>query len=122
MENKVNYDEISQVYDDIRKADVDLINSFLREINFDHAVKVLDIGCGTGNHTDLVQKLTQARVYGLDPSEGMLSKATQKFARRFQRVEQELQKRGKKLEQSTLEEMDELWDEGKRTERSLKPT
>jgi MazG family protein len=54
--------------------------------------------------------------------ESALSKATQKFARRFQRVEQELQKRGKKLEHSTLEEMDELWDEGKRSEKGSRST
>lgn len=54
--------------------------------------------------------------------ESALSKATQKFARRFQRIEHELQKRGKKLEHSTLEEMDELWNEGKRSEKGSRPT
>jgi SAM-dependent methyltransferase len=38
----------------------------------------LDIGCGTGNYTDLFQKLTGAQVFGVDPSEGMLEKAREK--------------------------------------------
>jgi ubiquinone/menaquinone biosynthesis C-methylase UbiE len=76
--SKVNYDEISQVYDDVRQADIELINSFLREIDFDKEIRVLDIGSGTGNHTDLLQKLTNGEVYGVEPSEGMLGKAKAK--------------------------------------------
>ena len=77
----VDYNEISKIYDEVREGDVLLINHFLQEIPRHVALNVLAIGCGTGNHTDLFQKLTQAqchRVYGIDPSEGMLSKARQK--------------------------------------------
>lgn len=76
--SKVNYDEISQVYDNVRQADIELINSFLQEIEFDKETKVLDIGCGTGNHTDLLQKVTQSEVYGVEPSAGMLAIAKSK--------------------------------------------
>lgn len=78
MMSKVNYDEISRVYDDVRHADIELINSFLREIDFDKEIRVLDVGCGTGNHTDLLQKVTKGEVYGVEPSEGMLGKAKAK--------------------------------------------
>jgi ubiquinone/menaquinone biosynthesis C-methylase UbiE len=77
----VDYNEISKIYDDVREGDVILINHFLQEIPYHDASNVLDIGCGTGNYTDLFQKLTQAkghRVYGIDPSEGMLNKARRK--------------------------------------------
>jgi len=47
--SKVNYNEISQVYDDVRQADIELINSFLQELAIDRKTRVLDIGCGTGN-------------------------------------------------------------------------
>ena len=40
--------------------------------------RVLDIGCGTGNYTGLLQKVTQAEFFGVDPSQGMLDKALQK--------------------------------------------
>ncbi len=75
---KVDYNEISQIYDDVRQADVELINHFLQEIDFTPSTKILDIGCGTGNHADLLQKITHSHVYGIEPSAGMLSRAQQK--------------------------------------------
>jgi ubiquinone/menaquinone biosynthesis C-methylase UbiE len=77
----VNYNEISKIYDDVREGDVILINHFLRELPTHGSLKILDIGCGTGNYTDLFQKITQAKgcqVCGIEPSEGMLSKARTK--------------------------------------------
>jgi SAM-dependent methyltransferase len=77
----VDYNEISKIYDDVREADLTLINHFLQELPAQGRLAVLDIGCGTGSYTDLFQKLTQAqgyRVFGIDPSEGMLAKARRK--------------------------------------------
>jgi ubiquinone/menaquinone biosynthesis C-methylase UbiE len=76
--SKVNYNEISQVYDDVRQVDIELINSFLQEIEIEKETRVLDIGCGTGNYTDSLQKITQGEVYGVEPSKGMLGKAKAK--------------------------------------------
>ncbi len=56
-----------------------------------------------------------ARFLEINP-ESALNKSTKKFSRRFQRIEEELRKRGKKLEHSTLEEMDAIWNEGKKLE------
>ncbi len=78
---QVNYNEISKIYDDVREGDIVLINHFLQELPPEEGIKILDIGCGTGNYTDLFQKVTQARhyqVYGIEPSEGMIGKARQK--------------------------------------------
>jgi ubiquinone/menaquinone biosynthesis C-methylase UbiE len=77
----VNYNEISKIYDDVREGDIILINHFLNEISAADGLNVLDIGCGTGNYTDLFQKITQTRGYqvcGLEPSVGMLSRARAK--------------------------------------------
>lgn len=77
----VNYNEISKIYDDVREGDILLINQFLQELPPEAGLTVLDIGCGTGNYTDLFQKVTQAkryRIYGIEPSEGMINKARQK--------------------------------------------
>lgn len=49
--------------------------------------------------------------------EDALRKTIDKFQRRFRYIEQELPKRGKKLGEATLEEMDALWEEVKKTER-----
>ncbi|MGZ8400716.1 MAG: nucleoside triphosphate pyrophosphohydrolase [Methyloceanibacter sp.] len=57
-----------------------------------------------------------ARHLGVDP-EASLRDANAKFARRFRRIEEALAKDGRKPEESTLEEMDQLWDEAKAAEK-----
>jgi len=52
----------------------------------------------------------------IDP-EAALRAANEKFLRRFRHIEQELAGRGSSPGQSTLEEMDALWDDAKRIER-----
>ncbi|WP_025898965.1 nucleoside triphosphate pyrophosphohydrolase [Sneathiella glossodoripedis] len=52
----------------------------------------------------------------LDP-EKALSRTNRKFVSRFQSVEQEIKNQGKKIEESTLEEMDRLWNEAKGLEK-----
>lgn len=78
---QVDYEEICKVYDDVREVDVTLIHQFLKELPSVRALNILDIGCGTGNYTDLFERMARERgylFYGIDPSEGMLSKARQK--------------------------------------------
>jgi len=57
-----------------------------------------------------------ARKLDVDP-EDSLRAANAKFARRFSHIEKVLAERGSSPEQSTLEEMDALWDEAKALER-----
>ena len=57
-----------------------------------------------------------ARHLKVDP-EAALRGANQKFTRRFRRIEQLLGEGGKTPAQSTLEEMDRLWDRAKAEER-----
>jgi SAM-dependent methyltransferase len=80
---QVDYGEISRIYDDVREADVVLIDRLLQHLPSRPRLSILDIGCGTGNYTDLLEKTTQERgvqVCGLDPSEDMLAKARRKNA------------------------------------------
>jgi len=56
------------------------------------------------------------RHLGVDP-EASLRDANAKFARRFRSIEEALAKDGRKPEESTLEEMDQLWDEAKAAEK-----
>jgi ATP diphosphatase len=53
------------------------------------------------------------RYLGVDP-EAALRGANSKFERRFGYVEQRLQEQGRSAREATLEEMDRLWDEGKK--------
>ena len=57
-----------------------------------------------------------ARLTGVDP-ESALKAANRKFRRRFRHVEEGLAKDGREPADSTLEEMDRLWDEAKRLEQ-----
>jgi MazG family protein len=57
-----------------------------------------------------------ARKLELDP-ESALKSANRKFRRRFRHVEERLRQRGRSPAESTLEEMDALWDEAKAAER-----
>jgi tetrapyrrole methylase family protein/MazG family protein len=56
------------------------------------------------------------RLAGVDP-ESALKAANRKFRRRFRHVEERLRAAGRRPADSTLEEMDRLWDEAKRLER-----
>ena len=48
------------------------------------------------------------------PAEDMLRKTNRKFITRFQTIERELKEKGKKLENSNLEEMEKIWEKSKR--------
>lgn len=58
-----------------------------------------------------------ARHLDIDP-EHALRRANAKFTRRFQAIELELARRGKSPPDSTLDEMDAIWNEAKARERS----
>lgn len=58
-----------------------------------------------------------ARFADTDP-EGALNNTTEKFIRRFSYVEREAAVQGKKIEDLTLKEMTQLWNEGKKHEKS----
>lgn len=57
-----------------------------------------------------------ARFIGADPEEA-LTRTNRKFIRRFEYIEQSLLQRGSNVENSNLEEMEELWQEAKVQER-----
>ncbi|MGZ4789132.1 MAG: nucleoside triphosphate pyrophosphohydrolase [Terriglobales bacterium] len=57
-----------------------------------------------------------ARYLSLDP-ESALRKTNRKFRQRFQWVEERLREQGKKPAESSLEEMETLWQQSKREER-----
>ena len=64
----------------------------------------------------LVALVNLSRHLRMDP-EAALRAANQKFIRRFRRIEELLAAQGREPAQSTLAEMDELWDQAKREER-----
>src|SRR5438067_999990 len=61
-----------------------------------------------------------ARYLQLDP-ESALRKTNRKFKRRFQTMETQLRSRGGKLQESSLEELEALWQQSKQSERRPEP-
>jgi len=59
-----------------------------------------------------------ARFIGADPEEA-LTRTNRKFVQRFRHIEQSLQSQGRSLEDSSLEEMEELWQDAKHLERNI---
>jgi ATP diphosphatase len=57
-----------------------------------------------------------ARYLALDP-ESALRKTNRKFRQRFQQMERRLREQGRQLPGASLEEMEQLWQEGKQAER-----
>jgi tetrapyrrole methylase family protein/MazG family protein len=58
-----------------------------------------------------------ARFLGIDP-ETALQRSNRKFDRRFRYVESSVKQQGRELKDASLEEMDALWEESKRSENS----
>ena len=58
-----------------------------------------------------------ARLYGVDP-EAALEKSNRKFIRRFTQIEDRAEQQGRLLRDMTLGQMDALWNEAKKMEKS----
>lgn len=69
----------------------------------------------------LFSVVNAARLYHLNP-DNALELTNQKFIRRFSYVERKLKEAGKDFADSSLEEMDRLWDEAKAEERQTDKT
>ncbi len=74
----VNYNELSKTYDNVRSENKSVVNLFIEELKITDITRVLDFGCGTGNYANTLQRLAQAQVYGVEPSDGMREKAAAK--------------------------------------------
>ena len=78
MTQPIDYNQISQIYDDVRRSHDDLIDLLIAGARLDAESRVLDIGCGTGNYTSMLQARLQTMIYGIEPSDGMREQAQAK--------------------------------------------
>lgn len=72
--NSSIYNKIGINYNQTRKADTYLTEQFLKHLNPKKEGLYLDVGCGTGNYTNALQK-KGFEFIGIDPSIEMLKKA-----------------------------------------------
>lgn len=68
----------------------------------------------------LFSVINAARLYGINP-ENALEKTNRKFIRRFNYIEDQVQRNGKALREISLEEMEKLWQEAKTKEPGSNP-
>jgi uncharacterized protein YabN with tetrapyrrole methylase and pyrophosphatase domain len=60
--------------------------------------------------------INTARLYGINP-ENALERTNRKFISRFNYLEQQTIQKGRNLKDMTLSEMDEIWNEAKKSEK-----
>jgi len=77
--SKVDFSGIAAKYEHysvLQKSAADVLLGLLEIGDNDD---VLDVGCGVGNLTNKIRGLTRGRVVGIDPSEGMIKEAKEKY-------------------------------------------
>lgn len=100
-----DWEERSQVWDKVKEE----LSEFQAEIDNQDAEKMEE------EFGDLLFSMVNAaRLYKINP-ENALEKTNRKFIRRFNFIEEQTIKAGKNLKDLTLAEMDELWNEAKRS-------
>ncbi len=99
-----DFTDISQVFEKIEEEISELKESLRDEDRENIKHEIGDI---------LTAVVELARFVGVD-AESALQEANERFIRRFQYIEKRAKEMGKRLEDMSLEEMDKLWEEGKR--------
>ncbi len=99
-----DWDEVEQVWDKIHEEIQELKEAQSNSAKEHISEEIGDV---------LFSVVNLARFLDI-PAEDALRKTNQKFTERFAQVEAELKKRGKTVEDSSLEEMDEIWNEVKK--------
>lgn len=76
----IDYIAAAETYDNTRTHSDEVIDGFCRVFEFSRTVTVLDFGCGTGNYLSRIYQRFGCRCYGVEPSDGMRAKASDKSA------------------------------------------
>lgn len=103
-----DWEEREQVWDKVKEE----IGEFQNE------VANMDKEKATDEFGDVMFSLVNAaRLYHINP-DNALERTNQKFIRRFNYVEQRTIKKGKDMREMSLDELDDLWNEAKASEKS----
>ena len=101
-----DWDKVEQVWDKIHEEILELKEAQSNNTKEHIAEEIGDV---------LFSVVNLARFLDI-PAEDALRRTNKKFTDRFSQVEAELKKRGKMVEDSSLEEMDAIWNEAKQNE------
>ena len=102
-----DWDERSQVWDKVEEE--------LQELKVE--IEKMDKSKMENEFGDLFFSLVNAaRLYGIDP-ETALERTNRKFISRFNYLENETLKKGRSLRNMTLDEMNEIWEQAKKSDK-----
>jgi SAM-dependent methyltransferase len=72
----INYDKIADGYAQHRRASALVVNELAEQCGLTSGSRILEIGCGTGNHVRALVDATGCEGWGLEPSAGMIQHAS----------------------------------------------
>jgi ubiquinone/menaquinone biosynthesis C-methylase UbiE len=75
---KIDYNTLVQEYARHRQIHPAVLKDLMQIGNLNNASQVLDVGCGTGNYTIALEEAIGCSCSGIDPSEQMLAKASER--------------------------------------------
>ncbi len=75
----INFSEIAPRYEKNSLIQKSASENLISLINIGKDDDVLDLGCGTGHLSERIREMTNGKVVGIDPSEGMIKAARQRF-------------------------------------------
>jgi len=78
---RIDYTDLSKTYDDYRSYPKELMKETIEFGGIREGMKVLDLGCGTGNVAVSLREMIDVEVIGIDVSLAMLKKARAKSLR-----------------------------------------
>lgn len=76
--SKIDFSKIASEYEEYATVQKSASEILLKLLKIGDNDDVLDLGCGTGHLTRKIRSLTNGKVVGIDPSEGMIREAIEK--------------------------------------------
>ncbi len=76
--SRVDFSKIAIKYEDCSSVQKSAAEVLLKLLEIGNTDDVLDLGCGVGNLTKMLKEITEGKVVGVDPSEGMIREAVEK--------------------------------------------
>ena len=75
---KVDFSKIATKYEEVSLSKIQKPVILIGLIDIRNSDDILDLGCGTGHLTRKLRELTNGRIVGVDPAEGMIREAIEK--------------------------------------------
>jgi ubiquinone/menaquinone biosynthesis C-methylase UbiE len=75
---KLDYNFLAREFAQHRQVQPEVLKNLIQTGELNSASRVLDVGCGTGNYTVALEKALGCASWGIEPSEQMLAKASER--------------------------------------------